>query len=145
MPVTFKLYPLSITRGPVHAAVPKVVVPVNSIVAPAMTRLKSSITPPGTKRDPMVMARHVEMSVPGLYVSVRLQLLLLVICCCGCCCNCCYCCGCCCCCCWSPTLLAWRMGPRSTSKPFAVAATTAAEANVNANSFMTVCGQLSGW
>uniref|UniRef100_A0AAV1T9X4 Uncharacterized protein n=1 Tax=Peronospora matthiolae TaxID=2874970 RepID=A0AAV1T9X4_9STRA len=33
-----------------------------------MTRLKSSITLPGTKRDPMVMARHVEMLVPGLCV-----------------------------------------------------------------------------
>ncbi|KAE9259142.1 hypothetical protein PF001_g33127, partial [Phytophthora fragariae] len=58
--------PLSSTSGPAHFCVPNVVVPVNSMVAPLLVLVRSSVTPAGTVKDPIVTELQEEMSVPAL-------------------------------------------------------------------------------
>ncbi|KAE9063518.1 hypothetical protein PF007_g10518 [Phytophthora fragariae] len=65
-PLTVKSLPLSSTSGPAHFCVPNVVVPVNSMVAPLLVLVRSSVTPAGTVKDPIVTELQKEMSVPAL-------------------------------------------------------------------------------
>ncbi|KAE9260922.1 hypothetical protein PF008_g32984 [Phytophthora fragariae] len=65
-PLTDKLDPPRSTSGPAHFCVPKVVVPVKVMVAPLLALLRSSVTPAGTVKDPMVTELQDEMSVPAL-------------------------------------------------------------------------------
>ncbi|KAG3199235.1 hypothetical protein PC129_g24167, partial [Phytophthora cactorum] len=65
-PLTVRSLPLRSTSGPSHVFVPKVVVPVNSMVAPLFVLVKSSVTPAGTESESMTTAAQDEMSVPDL-------------------------------------------------------------------------------
>ncbi|CAH0473159.1 unnamed protein product [Peronospora belbahrii] len=58
-------FPLIQTSGPVHFAVPNVVVPTKLMVAPVLALLRSSITLPGTVRGPTVIVSQEKMSVPA--------------------------------------------------------------------------------
>ncbi|KAE9267492.1 hypothetical protein PF008_g31354 [Phytophthora fragariae] len=65
-PLTVRSEPLTRTSGPSHFCGPKVVVPTNSMVAPVLARLRSSVTPAGTVSESTTMELHLEMSVPFL-------------------------------------------------------------------------------
>lgn len=54
--------------------VPNLVVPVNVMVAPDLTSLRSSVTPAGTVSELTVMVEQDDTSVPLVYVPDRVQL-----------------------------------------------------------------------